>query len=285
MPLAAQDSGQDPTVNVQLAKWSNPNVVFFGSAESNERLARCGMASDFYRLVNYFQPQVNGSWCGMASSAIVLNALRVPAGRVESQRTGEIQLPEERGGRLREFRLYLQQDVLNEKTESVKPRAATMGLEKMATGPAAGRYDAGLRLEEISAILDTHGLKTAYINADGDQGADVEGFRATVKQVMADSGSFLILNFASRELGRPGGGHFSPLAAYDEQTDSLLILDVATASTPWFWVPLEEMYDAMQTLDGETFRGWVVVREGLESAPEPEGISTGGKQRPRAGAC
>ena len=48
---------------------------------------------------------------------------------------------------------------------------------------------------------------------------------------------FAIVNFNRSTLGQEGGGHFSPVAAYDPTTDSALIMDVARYKVRWFnWI-------------------------------------------------
>jgi len=57
------------------------------------------------------------------------------------------------------------------------------------------------------------------------------------------------------------GGHISPIAAYNEESDRLLILDVSRYKYPPVWVKTEELWQAMATVDsvsGKT-RGFVLV--------------------------
>jgi hypothetical protein len=46
-----------------------------------------------------------------------------------------------------------------------------------------------------------------------------------------------------------GGGHFSPLAAYHEESDSFLVMDVARYKYPPFWVHADLLCQAMATPD------------------------------------
>ncbi len=57
-----------------------------------------------------------------------------------------------------------------------------------------------------------------------------------------------------------GGGHCSPMAAYDEQEDLVLLLD-PRGRYHWAWLPLASLYEAMNTTDeaGQAHRGWVTV--------------------------
>lgn len=70
--------------------------------------------------------------------------------------------------------------------------------------------------------------------------------------------TFLVVSFSRAVLQQTGDGHFSTVAAYDAQTDSCLVLDVARFKYPPYWVRVEELYDAMRPLDPVTkqSRGW-----------------------------
>ncbi len=63
-------------------------------------------------------------------------------------------------------------------------------------------------------------------------------------------------------MGQERGGHISPLAAYHEETDRFLILDVARYKYPPVWVEAATLWEAMNTMDttaGKT-RGFVTVQ-------------------------
>ena len=76
--------------------------------------------NDFYQLVNFFQPQINSLYCGIASSVIVLNALNY--GDITSNSYGETTLPKTMGGKTLPYNLYTQQNFLNNET-NVPPYA------------------------------------------------------------------------------------------------------------------------------------------------------------------
>jgi hypothetical protein len=70
-----------------------------------------------------------------------------------------------------------------------------------------------------------------------------------------------VVNFDGKVFGNKTGGHISPIVAYDEKSDSLLVLDVALHKNPWYWVDLKEMVTAMNTKDGENFRGYLITKK------------------------
>ncbi|VEU36694.1 unnamed protein product [Pseudo-nitzschia multistriata] len=59
----------------------------------------------------------------------------------------------------------------------------------------------------------------------------------------------LIVSYSRKTLGQTGDGHFSPLAAYDKESDSVLILDTARFKYGAHWTKLPLIYEAMKPLD------------------------------------
>mmetsp|Transcript_20411 Transcript_20411/g.28706 ORF Transcript_20411/g.28706 Transcript_20411/m.28706 type:complete len:229 (+) Transcript_20411:80-766(+) len=69
---------------------------------------------------------------------------------------------------------------------------------------------------------------------------------------------FMVVSFSRSSLGQTGEGHFSPIAAYHEPSDSCLVLDVARFKYAPYWVSVTELYDATRPVDSVTAlsRGW-----------------------------
>ena len=65
-------------------------------------------------------------------------------------------------------------------------------------------------------------------------------------------------------VGEVGGGHMSPIAAFDETTDRVLIADVSRYKYPPVWATLASVFNAMNTTDvgSGMSRGWVVLGPG-----------------------
>ena len=61
----------------------------------------------------------------------------------------------------------------------------------------------------------------------------------------------MIVNYLRKALGQQSGGHISPLAAYDVEADRFLILEVARYKYPPVWVKASDLFDAMNTTDGQ----------------------------------
>lgn len=234
-------------------------IVGWATEEGQSRLARSAHKTDYFQLAQNFQPQANPLYCGIASSVIVLNAMRLNRNAVPSQGPIEIRLPGKLGGGRLQYPAYSQLTLLGEQTEAVKPKAV---IELKNADKAGARIDPGLKLAELKGVLEAYDTRVDLHYADADTGDAVAAFREDLVAVLDDSVRFMIVNFEGKTIGAPTDGHISPVAAYDEKTDSVLLLDVAGYLNPWYWVPVAHLYGAMHTLDGDHYRGYLVVEDG-----------------------
>lgn len=94
------------------------------------------------------------------------------------------------------------------------------------------------------------------------------GLRALLNQT--SSTVFVIANFERSSVGMVGGGHFSPVVAYNEHEDVALVLDVAKYKYPPTWMPVATLWDGINTIDSSSSdkRGIILVRV-LESKLSP----------------
>jgi hypothetical protein len=178
----------------------------------------------------HFVTQVNPAFCGPASISMVLNALGVP--RTPSDLTAG-------------FGLYDQENVFTPRTELVKAK------EKVMRG--------GMTLDELGGILAAHDLKVEVHHAAD---SSVEAFRKAAVAELAGKHRFVLVNYLRSALGQKTGGHISPLAAYDADTDRFLILDVSRYKYPPIWVEASAIFAAMNTTDSDAAdktRGYVIV--------------------------
>ena len=94
-----------------------------------------------------------------------------------------------------------------------------------------------------------------------DANADPAIVRRELAENLAKPGDYVLVNYARKSLGQPGGGHISPLGAYDEGSDSFLIMDVNPNRAPWVWVASDDLIAAMRTFDTVENRGYLLVSE------------------------
>ena len=87
--------------------------------------------------------------------------------------------------------------------------------------------------------------------------------RALLQKALGDDGQFVLANYLRSAVGQEGGGHWSALASYDAQSDSVLILDVAKYMYAPAWVSISTLQKAIATIDSTSnkARGLVIVSE------------------------
>ena len=116
----------------------------------------------------------------------------------------------------------------------------------------------GVTMEHFALMTECNGATAQTFYAEK---SHVEFFRATVKAVCATGKQRLVVCFDRAGLGQTGTGHYSPIAAYDEEADMVLILDVARFKYPPYWVSVTDLFEAKVTADPCTdkSRGFFVV--------------------------
>ncbi len=191
-------------------------LIAANSIAGEQLLSNNPFTADYDDLSRSFESQSRAAYCGVASSVIVLNALRHGAALTQS---------------------------------SVFPNTST---ELRTTF-------GGMTLAQLAELLRANGANATVTYASD---SNIDAFRATVRQNLQTSGDFMLVNYERAALGQNKSGHISPLAAYDEQTDRLLILDVATYKYPSVWVATADLWNAMNTVDpaSNRTRGFVTVR-------------------------
>jgi len=117
----------------------------------------------------------------------------------------------------------------------------------------------GMTLADFAAMMRAHGAAAA-VHYASEETAD--SFRAALSANLADPTDWLVVNYHRPEVGEKGGGHISPIAAYDPTADMALLLDVSAYKYPPHWVPAGKLFDAMNTTDSDNHRsrGWVDLR-------------------------
>jgi Phytochelatin synthase len=235
-------------------------LVPFASPESEKRLDRTPAKVDFFRLANNFESQQNAGYCGPTSATIVLNTLRADNTTIPKPRDPSL-FPAEYTKTLPPgfdpvFARYTQSMFFDAQTTSVKTREQFFGKPK-----APGQKPSpGLELREFAGILAAHGLETTLHVAD-DKLTD-EAIKHDLVINLSTPDDYVVVNYFRAALGQKGGGHISPVGAYDKLSDSFLVLDVNPNGHTWVWIPTPLLIKAMRTPDAHENRGYVLVREG-----------------------
>ena len=117
----------------------------------------------------------------------------------------------------------------------------------------------GMNLAQFGGLVRAHGLHVDVVHAAD---SNLTAFRRVADAVLSESAVYLVVNYDRKALHQVGGGHISPVAAYDRASDSFLILDVAAQKYPFTWVPAAALWQAMSGIDkgsGLT-RGFALIR-------------------------
>jgi hypothetical protein len=184
----------------------------------------------YWPLSIQFVTQKNQAYCGVASLVMVLNALGVPAPSA----------PE-----FEPFKTFTQDNLLNDDTEKVLPKAVLARI--------------GMTLDQIGGLLGVYSI-TVDVRHAADTSLDE--FRKVAVDALNAPNRYVIVNYLRRTIGQERGGHISPLAAYDADTDRFLVLDVSRYKYPPVWVRADDLFAAMNTPDSDNdnrTRGFVLV--------------------------
>ena len=232
-------------------------LVEWDSEESLARLARSSHKKDFFPLSNHFVSQDNKIFCGPASSATVLNALRLR--KKEGLPQDELSIANDERAWLPDdfnpfYGKYTPNNVLNDQTKS---RIEVLGKPIEIDGEL--KADFGLQLSQLAQVLRAHGLDVTVRVVDPN--ADTETIKREIAANLVTEDDYVLVNYARKSLGQKGGGHISPLGAYDETSDSFLIMDVNPNRAPWVWVESGDLIAAMRTFDTVENRGYLLVSE------------------------
>lgn len=207
-----------------------PDLIAFNSPQGEALLLESEARTDFWDLSSQFVTQVNQAYCGVASMVMVLNSLGIPA--PESQQYAP-------------YRVFTQDNFFD--------NPAT----RQVLSPDVVSQQ-GMTLDELGGLLSSYSV-TVQVHHSAD--TTLEAFRQQVAGNLDQPGNFVLVNYLRSAIGQERGGHISPIAAYDQESDRFLILDVARYKYPPVWVEAEDLWQAMATVDstsGKT-RGFVLV--------------------------
>jgi hypothetical protein len=208
-----------------------PALIDLASEQSEHLLLDAEARTAYWPLTIQFVTQKNQSYCGVASLVMVMNALRIPAPSVPD---------------IEPFKTFTQDNFLNDQTEKILP--TTVLLKQ------------GMTLDQIGLLAETYPV-TAEVHHAGD--SSMEEFRSLASEHLKQKDQYIVVNYLRRAIGQERGGHISPLAAYDADTDRFLVLDVSRYKYPPVWVTTADLFAAMNTTDGDNenrTRGFVLLR-------------------------
>ncbi|MFN6131610.1 MAG: phytochelatin synthase family protein, partial [Synechococcaceae cyanobacterium] len=192
---------------------AGPAPLELPSNQGQVLLFRSRQRSDYGPLSQEFLTQANLSYCGVASAVMALNSLAVPAPAAKGYAS---------------YRFWTQENLFE--AGSGGPDATTV-------------RQRGMTLAQLQQLLAGRGVTASAIEASSLSLAEL---RQLLRRSLADPDDRLLVNYHRQALGQAGGGHISPLAAFDDGSDRVLILDVARYRYPAVWVPISQLLQAMR---------------------------------------
>lgn len=199
------------------------NKMLISSLENN-------YAHSFLSEVRYFTYQKNLTFCGVASAVIILNTLNITPPKDEA---------------FGKYRLFTQDNLFSAEALKKSP------IKK------AEILKAGLTLSQETQLLNSFpDVKATMYSA---KNLSVQQTKTILLKALKSNKQLVIVNILRSAMDEKGGGHFSPISAYDPKSDSVLFMDVSTYKYAPTWVPIKNLYNAMRTKDGNSYRGLVVI--------------------------
>lgn len=206
------------------------NLIASTSPQGESLLIDADAREAYFTLASNYLTQKTQSFCGVASMVMIFNALQLPAPEVPEYAP---------------YRTFTQDNIFNDRTEAILPQQTIL--------------KQGITLDQMGALLQVQPVVATVRHAAD---SDLDRFRSEASDYLAKPGHFVLANYYRNALGQQKGGHFSPLAAYDKESDRFLILDVARYKYPPVWVKAEELFAAMNTKDSDNedrSRGYVLI--------------------------
>jgi hypothetical protein len=206
-------------------------VIYWDSAAGKALRARIPVDADYWQLIPTFAVQNTQSYCSVASAITVLNAMPI------KKPVDPTYAP---------YAFFTQNNYF------------TPDVIKIISPQTVLRM--GMTREQMAETLVAQGVHAKSIAGDT---LNEDGLRTLLHKALLDDGQFVLANYLRASLGQEGGGHWSALAAYDAQSDRVLILDVAKYKYPPVWVSIGSLRQAIATIDttSNKARGLVVVSE------------------------
>ncbi|MFY9329417.1 MAG: phytochelatin synthase family protein [Georgfuchsia sp.] len=205
--------------------------IYLNTPQGEQRLIDAKLRRHFFAMQPYVETQQNLAFCGPASIVAVMNSIGTPRPFAP---------------RLYPYSFYTQDNIFTAETQRVKSFIMVSV--------------SGMTLADMTAFFNALGVKaTAYHGSE----LGIDQLRKLLRETLAKPNARIVVNFNRKTLAQEGSGHLSPLAAYDEASDSVLMLDVAKFKYPPAWISVSELLESMQTIDSDSgkSRGLVIVEK------------------------
>jgi len=200
----------------------------FGKKLFGEALSNGNMES-YFKLAGQYHAQSEPAFCGIAVLCMILNSLSIDPQRMWKS----------------PWRWF-----------SEEMMACCVPLEEIKKR--------GINFDTFASIACCNGANVEAFRPDV---RNEEQFRADVKRATSSDSEVIVASYDRKVIGQTGSGHFSPVGGYHEETDMILLLDVARFKYPPHWVPISLVYKAMLPHDPDTNKPRGYLKIGKSSEP------------------
>lgn len=205
-------------------------------------------SKDYFQVLQGMDAQVNQAYCGVATSAAIMNSFR-----------GDIVLPVDHV--YSPYPYAVQADILNTTCVSANVVRINSTFNGILAPPG------GLVLDQVKSLLEcslpaSATLRKVHVNPSI---VSIDQMRQDMKDALLDPNSRVLINFDRAAVGQAGGGHFSPLGSYSSSKDAFLVMDVAKYKYPMSWIPTDLLYQSLSTFDACGNWNYPSAQDGLPS--------------------
>lgn len=195
-----------------------PNsCVDFSSKEGKKLFSEAltkGQMESYFRLAGQYHAQSEPAFCGIAVLCMVLNSLSIDPQRIWKS----------------PWRWYSEEMMV-------------------CCVPIDEVKKQGISFEVFTQMASCKG---AHVEALRPETRTEAQFRADIQRATSRDTEFIVASYDRKAIGQTGTGHFCPIAGYHEDTDRVLLLDVARFKYPPHWVSIPLLYSAMLPIDATT---------------------------------
>ncbi len=267
---------KNPYKDYEYGFISGEKPIEWNSNEGRKRLIRTKYNKPFFLLAHHFSGQDYPTTCGVASMRIILSSIYEKSNEM-FLKDEEHTLTEDKNGKDYAKYILTERNIFDYyKKSGGKAEYDVIARQKKNKNK---HFAGGISKTDLVDILNSHPNVFAEYKELSNADFSIQGvnnFRELVKNITISNNKYLILNYhLAAMFNNKDTGHYSPIVAYDEKTDSVLIMDVASHLGTWVWVKLEEIYRMMNSIGGVK-RGYIVVVN--KSITDKKEIKQGVKQ-------
>ena len=241
--------------------FSGKQPILWNSDEGIKMLRETNYAKPFYELAHHFAIQQWPTSCGFATMRLVLSAIY--------ENTNTQFLLDKKHSLLKDYngvdngRFVLTEDNIGEFYKGDEDDKDYLVVSRQKTRKN-GRYEGGIDLKHLEELFNLHphvNATTYPVRPEHMTKENISQFRKLIKDITSHKDKYLVVNYHLGLMYPFTSGHFSPVVAYHEGKDKVLIMDVAGHLGTWVWVDVEDLYRSMNAAVSGFDRGYIVIEQ------------------------